>query len=446
MFLKGATFERSTFNESAEFSEAVFEETANFSFVRFATEARFGECQFPQETQFKSVVFEGMAEFDSAVFHGNANFSEAKFLHSVLYSGVIFKKGTSFEDVQFTEGAGFDGSCFEAEALFNRSRFLGGAAFRRVEFVGPALYLGTKFISGPADFGGTHFLGDTDFTSAEFVDSPSFNQGIQFHGRVTFDETKFHRGANLTPAEFKGHISFKNAHFLSEIPVLPWEALRVSVDFSGSILPSGPLGGLPVSALFLLRQFGMVHEEWVAKENSELKDYRAAEGAYAELRSRLDERNHYVDAGRFGNRELEMRRLAYLKSKKYFSLRRLWGELRANLLSLEALYCQIASYGGSWRKPLFALLLLLAIWPFLYAWSGVDLGKGQYSLEPIGNGLSLEPYANLIGFSLRNAALLSDPEKVVLNPGSQVLAVLIRIISPFLALLFALAVRRRFRR
>ena len=92
------------------------------------------------------------------------------------------------------------------------------------------------------------------------------------------------------------------------------------------------------------------------------------------------------------------------------------------------------------------LIVLLLFWPFVYAWSGVNLGDGQYRLLPINEGIDIEAYLDLFGFSLRNATLLNDPLQAQLNPGSQALQVLLRILSPFLALLLALAVRRRFRR
>ena len=136
-----------------------------------------------------------------------------------------------------------------------------------------------------------------------------------------------------------------------------------------------------------------------------------------------------------------MRRLAHLADRRP-GWDWLWGQLRANLLSFEALYHQLSGYGESWRKPLAWLLVsVVLLFPLVYAAIGITLDHTMYSL----GGQIWEPWP-VIGFSLRTAALFSTENMPNVGGWALVLQVVERVWSPFLAVLFTLAVRRRFRR
>lgn len=136
-----------------------------------------------------------------------------------------------------------------------------------------------------------------------------------------------------------------------------------------------------------------------------------------------------------------MRRLGYLAGRKRW-WERLWGRARANLLSFEALYHQLSAYGDSWWKPLAWLVaFVFLLFPFVYTLFGIDLGSGQYAF---GDG-TFAP-GPLLEFSLRTAALLPTDGGTNVAGVALLLQVIERVWSPFLAVLFTLAVRRRFRR
>lgn len=93
------------------------------------------------------------------------------------------------------------------------------------------------------------------------------------------------------------------------------------------------------------------------------------------------------------------------------------------------MYLHLSGYGESTWKPLVWLALaVFCLFPVLYGWAGV-----------ISDGY-------LVEISLTAAALLPTPEGTELTLAARILQVVERIIAPFLALLFTLAVRRRFRR
>ncbi|HLC29289.1 MAG TPA: hypothetical protein VJM51_00725, partial [Dehalococcoidia bacterium] len=107
---------------------------------------------------------------------------------------------------------------------------------------------------------------------------------------------------------------------------------------------------------------------------------------------------------------------------------------------LEAIYCQLSSYGESWWKPLVWLVVsVFLLFPALYVVAGIALGGFTYQ---IGGPWNPGP---LLDFSLRTAALLPT-EGAHVAGAALLLQVVERVWSPFLAVLFTLAVRRRFRR
>ena len=190
-------------------------------------------------------------------------------------------------------------------------------------------------------------------------------------------------------------------------------------------------------------------EESIALRTSNKEDYARAERVYREIRRSMEDHKHFQEANRFAYRELEMRRLTHLAERKHW-WGRLIGEVRANLWSFEALYHQFSSYGESWWKPLVWLLASVVIlFPALYVLAGTTIGDFTYHL-----GGEWNP-GPLLEFSLKTAALLPIPTPTTTGPveGTAIVAgwalllqVIERVWSPFLALLFTLAVRRRFRR
>jgi len=217
----------------------------------------------------------------------------------------------------------------------------------------------------------------------------------------------------------------------------------------------------------------VTHEEREGRRQNTRPAYERAQRVYRLLRRSLEGYKHFQEANRFAYRELEMRRLAYLAEplrntahpepvegraglvvpfghsqgklsahhERRTLLKRLWGQLRANLLSSEAAYHQISSCGDSIAKPLLWLLVsVFALFPALYVLAEITVGGFPYH---VGGPWNPGP---LWDFSLRTAALLPTEGGDKVMGAALFLQVVERVWSPFLALLFTLAVRRRFRR
>jgi hypothetical protein len=178
----------------------------------------------------------------------------------------------------------------------------------------------------------------------------------------------------------------------------------------------------------VIRSF-VLHEERAARQSNRRDDYIVAERVYRELRRNFEARKHFQEAYRFTTRELEMRREA-LDAEPLMLL----GSARRALFSLEAMYSHLSRYGESWGRPVAWLAVVLLLATFLFRLFGADLG-------PRHGGSDWE----FLVFALRTAALMPDIPGAQQNPAIQALQVLLRIVAPFLGLLFALAIRRRFR-
>ncbi len=358
--------------------------------------------------------------------------------------GWVFPNVHFMTDRTFVQGR-FDGAWFPNAIRFSGAKFIGRPCFADTRF------------DGPVDFNGARFDLGVDFQRASFAQSAHFF-GVTFGPTTDFEGTTFKRGArfgplNLVRTTFAHQCSFREVIFLAATtfdrtefgpeahfdrsdlkPVRFRRCIMVGVslaeaygvadsDFDDCVWPKPPAA--------LLREEAEAHESG---------DWRRAQRAYQEVKRALETHHDFPTAYRFADRELEMRRQDILASD---------GWLRGNLVSFEALYRLLANYGDSWRRPFVLFASIIFLWPLLIGaqllWSP-SIRMGSVSITASGAGDWLSGYWAILYFAFRSAALLPDPTGMWLDGWPFICQMFLRIVTPFLAFLFGLAVRRRFRR
>lgn len=377
---------------------------------RSFNKARFGNCVFSHRVHLAGTSFIGSADFYGSKFH-----------HRLDFGGATFHSTAIFGEAKFCERAEFGGTNFSV-----------GARFSDASFCGEARFVGAGF-SGRAAFQSATFAGVTDFALATFRQPPGFDR-TTFKAKSGFSEVVFPEHTILNSTDFGPNCDLANADLKSitfRRCKMPGVALEEAYSASNAEYDYCEWGAPPT----------LIVTERTAHESGRLEDYRSAERVYREVRRSLEDHKDFQESHRFAYRELEMRRLA--RSAKDAGR---WGWWRANLVSLEAWYRILSDYGESWRRPLFWLALLLLCGASSFAAIGIKLPSGNYDWGSTWGSQSAEFLVPLVIYSVRAAALISDPPEVRLELFAQLVQLILRIAAPFLAFLFGLTVRRRFRR
>ncbi|UFH56967.1 pentapeptide repeat-containing protein [Spirosoma sp. KNUC1025] len=186
-------------------------------------------------------------------FRKNLTFLNCKFNEAINFQSVTVAGIGCFSNSQFNRAVSFEGAYFDAEAYFDNTFFTQETHFQTVHF-GRGVNFWKSVWAGVSYFQGAAFAGDAQFNLAEFRANLDFSlctsHGLlnfnyaQFVGRSIFDNCRFKNavdfgGANLKEASLKeaffeakasfadvtcGRISFENALFLSQKPVLTFAA------------------------------------------------------------------------------------------------------------------------------------------------------------------------------------------------------------------------------
>lgn len=444
--------------EAARFNGTTFAGHAQFDGATFPGDAWFDHATFTGEARFNGATFTSAAWFFGATFTSAAFFSPATFTGMAVFTNAIFTGDAGFSRVTFASNAQFEGATFAGHAAFVGATFAGVAVFSRATFAGNAAFVGATFAED-AWFDAAPFTGIDRFADCKFESAPSFREtrfeggagftAVRFAARTTFDMTVFGPGSTfahtvVVDLTFRacamGTVALAEVYGVAkaEFDRVTWgEQLSLSASpDEASNEPRHRINGVTV-------------EEVKAQEGRTKDDYETAERVYRELRRSAEEHKQFQEAHRLSTRELEMRWLSLGTQRPAW-----WGWLRMHLLSLPAWYRGLSDYGESAGKPLLRLALLLMLSPVVLAAFGIELGTKsdhtEYSLQPLFQadlGAVWSAYETLFVFGLRSAVLLPDPPNIpVFSVWVQLWLVFLRLASPFLALLFSLAIRRRFRR
>ena len=484
-FTETADFRFAKFMGAADFSLAKFKQTADFSYAEFAQAAVFAGARFTQAVCFKEGSFTEAADFSLAEFLQTADllhvrftqaavFAEAKFTEKAIFSGASFAQRVNFSGARFTEAADFSKVTFGSMADLSAASFLGPADFHNATFAGLANFSTTRFL-GDAKFVEVHFESECSFWLAELNGIADFHHAA-FDDAVEFRETIILSGKNHSPAPIFALARFNTPERVVFYKTYLGRALLHNCDVSRVQFSSVQWRGRPGN------EKRMVFDEVIDTENvaaaalrteddyRDDRNYDLIAELYQQLKKNYDDKRDYWTAGDFHYGEMEMKRLSSPRRSPVLR----W--LHRNV-GLAAWYKYASDYGESYVKPFLRLLLMLALFTFIYPACGLHHVSGEKgsSSKPVAQTNLIATntdeisYANLSQFlsasqngklrgivrffvqsamtsvsvaSLRRDFADYEPQSVA----GRFAALIELLLTSTLVALFLLAVRRQFRR
>lgn len=416
-------FEKLFWEEFERMNEDPKSEALDFTMFIFPTYVDFEGREFKKPAIYRRCQFSKIVYFGRAKFLEAADFRDSKFSKGAGFGGAKFSKMTSFERSKFLELADFYGAVFSGSASFSYAKFSKVANFMDAKFTREVAFSHATF-SGSADFLNGKFSGEARFNGVWFKGCGLFNNAT-FSASVDFSHAGFSEGARFIDVDF-GELGTLDFTFVGihEPGVVEFVGLRRRMDLS--------------RAMFLhtdVRRMRFLNEEWAKREGrNEVYDeeivqshgkegeanYAAVAELYRRLRRNYEANLRYPEAGDFYVGEMEMRRLD-VKIKNGV-LR--W--LRQNVFSLTALYKHLSLYGESYRRAgawILGSIVFFALLNLVYP-------PRCFSVIP---KVAREVLVNSVFafFQLRGVTALDNIE---------------RLWGVLILTLFALALRRRFRR
>ncbi|MDF0599216.1 hypothetical protein P1J78_00595 [Psychromarinibacter sp. C21-152] len=207
VFTGYATFASATFSEGVNFSSAYFSGTAWFHSATFAGIALFLSTTFDSESWFNSATFNQSAFFDNAVMKGDAHFISVNFKNEAMFYFTTFAGEANFTDANFFDDAVYLSASFTCNASFTYATFNSRVFFESATFARDAFFTVATFNS-TVSFSSVTFIGAARFVSAVFATHPKF---------IT---TWFRTVADFSDASFGRSVTFREASFETEYPVL----------------------------------------------------------------------------------------------------------------------------------------------------------------------------------------------------------------------------------
>ena len=449
-------------------------EKADFTGAHFFHNADFSGKTFEGSTYFSGVTFEKRANFKEATFHGNVSFGGATFKEDANFENTSFlqrKPGMPSHQELMDSAMGtvnFNKARFEALADFTNSKFKVTSSFIHTSFLGDAVFIATKFCEcANVKFSFTTFSKDCDFIEARS------RSRIDFYRCVFTEEAVFRNAVLQGPTEFHGSVFGHRATF-GDDPGRQSEEKRLRVRFVNMDMVNVAFRGADLreasfwhcanldraelsscrwnnafdrqrvlyDELALRRckpKWGSWGDNTNVTDTLSYEDWERAESTYRDLRRNFEDRRDYAGASEFYVGEMEMRRLTKPR-------------LERNILSLEALYFSLSTYGESWRKPLVWLLILLLLSSSVYALSGLELAVSKPPLRiswPPGTA-SFTNDVGVFGLAfIHSLSVLTFLRVSVAEPAhwiGQIMAILQLLLSPILVTLSLLAIRRKLKR
>ena len=419
-----------TFVGKANFRECKFQKEANFSHIRFVNEATFVEAEFADY----------LTSFVDSHFCGGVSFAAAKFFERPTFGGAIFPQKSYFQEVHFKNGVNFYRAQFTDTAWFDQANFEGATYFRE-----------------------TLFKGDANFYVA------------QLGGRMFFEHCQFHKEVSFHRSNISGIVYFigdgeKSLVFTPSAEVLFQSTILQdgTISFSGVDLSNSSFVNTDVQAFHFVGirwddkpgQRQLYDEKWSrglkeVKKNADIGERRPSlaivETLYRQLRKNYEDKADFPEAGKFYAREMEMKRLQKTCVGRN--------------LSLSAWYKYVSDYGESYLRASLWIAGVLFLWAFAYRAIPFQSEAADTVLLEEQAVISLQNPVWPIrqdcreikecGFLSWQAALtysfgtmaFSRPSYVKpVSDLGRITRLVQQIVGPVIIALFALAVRRRFRR
>ncbi len=404
-------FTGAKFNGKANFIKAQFNGKASFLVTQFSKEANFSGAQFSKEANFLVTQFSGKAIFFKTQFSEETTFLRTQFIKGANFGEARFTKRTYFNRVRFKEETYFIEAQFNEEAIFWRTQFIEGAHFSGVQFNKMADFVGAQFLGKTTFFGYDGIKIENEVLPENYI----FKQYAGFSNITLGPEKLFFKKVNLSKCSF-------------------FDTDLTNVDFTGV-----QWAKLPV---FLNRGKRKALYDEV---NSDANSYPLVEKLYQQLKLNYEKKGSYPEAGDFHFGEMEMKRK---------QLNNWW---RRNILSFIPWYKYLSGYGEKYGIALFWLLIILFVFSILYLFSGLrpliigesfnwDFSFNITSLKAMFSKEFINNFYDSLIYSFQTMTFQRSKYFEPIGRCSITLHVIQSIIGPLQIALFALALRRRFKR
>lgn len=440
----------------ADFTSFVFP-SAKYAKREFSVACQFEGAAFLRGVNFFEASFLESVYFCRATVH-EANFSLATFAKIVTFALTTFEHGADFLDARFIGECNFRGCAFGAKTRFYSARFEQFAHFEGASFL------------DDVDFNLTIFSQTAEFSAVTFAKEAKFFRAT-FASQALFRETNFRRDGEVLPGP-----RFSLAQFLR-----PGSTVFYRTYLGQAIFSRCDISNVTFSSVEWRLGRGnkrIVFEELVDLKavrqltppagSSDERDYGLIADLYQQLKKNYDDHSDYSVAGDFHCGELEMKRLHSEQSNQLLR----WLHRYAGLV---AWYKYASSYGESYVRPAFLLLIVLAVFTLLLPLAGLELSVNARQTMVAGTNvgtsvpdvatevnyrhfrefLASHPgrcsgVAKFFGHSLMTALSVAGFQRELRYepsyPWGRALALLELLCTSTLVALFLLAVRRQFRR
>jgi uncharacterized protein YjbI with pentapeptide repeats len=436
-----------------DFTRFIFPES-DYSERTFSLDCCFLDAVFLQQANFDHTAFNGKADFVHCSFEKRADFTCAKFSEAVHFSASGFAKSADFTSASFASDAMFLNVSFQDKVNFYQCTFGQLADFWHATFAGLAEFQ-EAHVLGPLRFQQTYF-------EREVVGAPCLRFSeveLKNPKQVIFYRT------NLTHALFYNtdisEVVFSLVTWGSrnrQAPKLRWLHFPWALDLRSDR-----------ACLFEEVVEASIHSEYElgpSAISSDERNYGLIAEIYQQLKRNYDAKGDYLTAGHWHYGEMEMKRL---------HSRWRWRPLRwlSQHSSLVALYKYASAYGESYTLPLIWLCVVLVGFAFLYPVLGTYPTTGMalnpegtvYAKDSAQNFLNYWNYAAFFGAhpteypsgwlgmmlhsfmtSISVAGFQKELRYMPCYPWGRMMALAEMLLTTTLAGLFALAIRRQFKR
>lgn len=476
--------------------------------TRFGGPVRARARAFSGLVYFRGAQFDCAVDFSHSVFLDVANFQDTSFMHSATFEKCRFKGPILFMfSSRFSDHLNFkfvecDSDCV-MQYLWARS-----ADFSRAVFSGQFKAYGMDVLEyadfGYVDFRGRLLADDCHFGRADFTGS-QFNAaariGLHAESGLWYEPSESDPiepqdvpyedlvESGVVPDDWgtpedrywwgtgRPELSYEltNDYFTPNecraqfVEVLPGDQLRISGDMSFVEFRGTDLSHIDFSGATwrTIGQRKVLYEEVGLREQIAGRPYEVyaeadeVAASYRGLRKQYEDRLAYHEASDFHVGEMEMRRLAGFDpwSEPFGRFRRARRMVRSirfwyrRYCSFTAMYSYLSRYGESYVRPIAWAFGSILGFTMLYLGSGFsELGLGhpgpiQYRLDLAAG--ELPRFADtMVAFSLSMSAFFmrSSVAGINVTPLTRVLVVMESVVGVSLIALFALALRRHFKR
>ncbi len=426
-------------------------------YAEFSGYVDFSNCIFLEDVNFEGVYFLD-ARFDHCYFLSDAVFSQSYFL-SAYFASSIFLGSVYFDESQI-QYADFSDARFYSYVSFSLSNLLKGVDFSETEFFYDVSFVNAYF-KDHAKFLNTKFLKNADFSGSE-MKNIYFSNIKCLQTTINFQDTLIDSLSNITIIIGE---AIKKDNTKSKLKIIfPNVSKNFTVidsDFSG--FDEVCFDGNIEDVRFINVNWGDV--SW-KRYCPDVSDIRKRRDIYRQIKLALDKQENYIDARKFYALEMKAYKeqlLIELKSE----IGRIAGLIRSTMKNLKkitdifpdlfqgirkTLYIfselvvyliheKTSSFGMSWVKPLFWLILIAIFYGFRE-----QVRFYIYWCFPEGIANVIDTLSSGLNFLAKQILLILPSGISKHSEGFEAVTLLYYSFTAYLIYQFVMALRRKVRR